>query len=93
MNTNIIGTMVGLFLLIGSASAVWAFDGPPGRGSHLGPPPEAIEACKDKNEGDKVEITSLRMEKMKATCKLVAVPDGDFRGQKIPLPCERHGGE
>ena len=99
MNRYVIGTTVGLLLLIGSASAVvWAIDGPPGRGSHMGPPPEAIEACKDKNEGAKVEISNHRGEKMKATCEqidgqLVAVPEGGFRGQKVPPPGERHGGE
>jgi len=65
---------------------------------NIGLPPEAIEACKDKNEGDKVEITNSRMEKMKATCKqidgqLIAVPEGDFRGQKVPSPSERQSRE
>jgi hypothetical protein len=91
--------IMGLLLLIGSASAMAvAMDGPPGHGGTMGPPPEAIEACKDKNERDKVEITNSHGEKMKTICKqidgqLVAVPEGDFRGPKVPPPGERHGGE
>lgn len=85
MNRRIIGTTVGLLLLIGSAlTSAWAFDGPPGRRGHTGPPPEAIETCKDKSEGDVVEFTTPRGEKVTATCKqikghLVAVPEGGFR--------------
>ena len=88
MNRNVIGTMAGLLLLIGSVSAVvWAMDGPAGRRGPMGPPPEAIEACKDKSEGAAVEFTNRRGEKVAATCKkindqLVAVPEGGFRGPK-----------
>ena len=95
MNRHIINTIAGVLLLIGSAStAIWAMDGPPDSGRHMGPPPEAIEACKDKSEGAAVEFTGPRGEKIKATCKqiegqLVAVPDGGFRGPKAPPP----GGE
>jgi hypothetical protein len=90
MNKNIINTAAGILLLIGSASAtVWALDGPPDSGKRMGPPPEAIEACKDKNERAAVEFTGPRGEKIKATCKqiddqLVAVPEEGFRGQKVP---------
>jgi len=99
MNRHIIRTAAGLLLLIGGASAtVWAMDGPPGRGSRMGPPPEAIEACKDKSEGTAVEFTGRRGEKIKATCKLIdgqlaAVPDGGFRGPKAPPPDENRYGE
>lgn len=88
MNRKVIGTMMGLFLLIGSVSAeVWAFDGPPGRKGRMGPPPEAVEACKDKTDGAAVEFINRRGDTVKATCKqiegqLVAVPEGGFRGPK-----------
>ena len=95
MNRNLIGTMVGLLLLIGSTSVVaWAFDGPPGRGGKMGPPTEAIEACKDKSEGTSVTFTTPRGTTVKATCKLingqlVAVPEGGFGGQKVPPSGEK----
>ncbi|SHO49924.1 hypothetical protein [Desulfopila aestuarii] len=49
-----------------------------------GPPPEAIDACKDKQEGDSVTFTGRRGESLKATCKamqgiLAAVPEGHVR--------------
>ena len=83
MNKNLIGMTMSSILLFGSAS--WAFDGPQGRGGRT-PPPEAIEACKDKKEGETVEITIPQGEKIKATCKdingqLAAVPEGGFRGR------------
>jgi len=90
MNKHIINTAAGILLLVGSASAAaWAMDGPPDSGRRIGPPPETIEACKDKNEETKVEITNPRGEKMNAVCKqidgqLVAVPEEGFRGQKVP---------
>lgn len=91
--------IMGLLLLMGSASAMAVtMDGPPGHGGTMVPPPETIEACKNKNEGDKVEIINPRGEKMKAICKqidgqLVAVPEGDFRGPKVPSPGERRSRE
>lgn len=54
------------------------------------PPPEAIEACKGKVEGDQVSFTGRRGETLKAECKLiedilVAVPEGmDERGGRPP---------
>lgn len=44
-----------------------------------GPPPEAIEACQNKNEGDLVSFTGPRNESLEGVCKiikdqLVAVP-------------------
>ena len=61
MNKHIINTSAGILLLIGSASAaVWAVDGPPDSGRYMGPPPEAVEACKDKNEGAEVEFATRR---------------------------------
>jgi hypothetical protein len=99
MNRHIIGITAGLLLLIGSTSAVvYAMDRLPAPGRHMGPPPEAVEACKDKSEGTVVEITTPRGDTIKATCKqidgqLVAVPESGFRGQKVPPPSERHGEE
>jgi hypothetical protein len=90
MKKNVIKTAAGVLLLIGSASgAVWAVDGPPDSGKRMGPPPEAIEACKDKSEGAKVEIINPRGEKMNAVCKQIdgqpaAVPEEGSRGQKVP---------
>lgn len=49
------------------------------RGSHQGPPPEAFEACKDKQIGDEVSVTGRKGETLEAVCKerdgqLVAMP-------------------
>ena len=88
MNRYIINTATTILLpIVIASSAVWAMDGPPGRGRHMGPPAEAVEACKDKSEGDKVEITNPRGEKMNAVCKqinrqLVAMPEDGFGGPK-----------
>jgi hypothetical protein len=51
------------------------------RPDRMGPPPEAIEACKNKSEGDSVSFTTPRGDNIKATCKklngqLAAVPEG-----------------
>lgn len=90
MNGRMIGMTAAMLLLGGLASApVWADDtlrGPKGR---MGPPPEAIEACKDKAEGTAVEFTNRRGETVKATCKqwngkLVAVPEGGHHRPKGP---------
>ncbi len=95
----IINIATGLLLLIGSTSAtVWAMDEPSGHGRRMGPPPEAIEACKDKAEGTAVEITTPRGDKIKATCKqvndqLVAVPEGGFPGRKGTPPNGMQSGD
>lgn len=52
------------------------------------PPPEAIDACKDKHEGDSVTFTGRQGESLTSTCKtikgqLVAVPEG-FGGHHKP---------
>jgi hypothetical protein len=92
MKRHAIGISAGLLLLIGSTSVVvYAMDGPPGPGRHMGPPPEAVEACEGKSEGADVEFTNPRGEKVKAVCKqidgqLVAVPEGGFRGPKGMMP-------
>lgn len=58
-------------------------------GRHHGPPPEAIEACKDKQEGDIVTFTGRQGESIKATCRsmegmLAAVPEGMWEGRRPP---------
>lgn len=50
-------------------------------GNRQGPPPEAIAACENMNEGDSVTFKGRRGESLKATCKsmngqLAAVPEG-----------------
>ena len=99
MNGYLIGTAASLLLLIGSApGVVRAMDGPPGRGGHMGPPPGAIEVCKDKSEGTSVTFTTPRGETVKATCEqingqLVAVPEEGFGGPKVPPPGEKQNGD
>lgn len=49
-----------------------------------GPPPEAIQACEGKQEGDAVSFKGRRGETLNATCsmveeQLVAVPEGHSR--------------
>lgn len=67
------------FITINSALA-GQHDGPPGRGGTMAPPQEAYEACKDKSEGDSVELTTPRGDTLKAVCRkihdrLAAVPE------------------
>lgn len=50
------------------------------RGERRGPPPEAIEACVDKAEGDKVSFETPRGDTVEGTCQvmddtLVAMPE------------------
>ncbi|MEN8806549.1 MAG: hypothetical protein ABF291_03655 [Desulfobacterales bacterium] len=52
-----------------------------GRGGMQGPPPEAIEACEGKAEGDSVTFEGRRGDSVPAKCsmvndQLVAVPEG-----------------
>lgn len=52
-----------------------------GKGRPQGPPPEAIQACKDKEVGDTVQFTGRQGETLEATCQeidgqVVAVPEG-----------------
>lgn len=60
----------------------WAFKGGRGEG-RMGPPSEAIEACKGKTEGTEVEFTTRRGDKVKATCRMMPVPEG-FAGDEGP---------
>lgn len=70
MNWKAAGIFVGMLAL--GAEAVFAGQnpGPGGRGP-MGPPPEAYEACKDKNEGDSVVVTTPRGDTLKAVCKMI----------------------
>jgi len=78
-------TVVSLLLMGSTLVMAEGFGGPPPGSGNIKPPPEAIEACKDMNEGTEVEITTPRGDKLKAVCRqidnqLVAVPEGAFRG-------------
>lgn len=58
----------------------WAFRGGRGEGP-MGPPAEALEACKGKTEGTAVEFTNRRGDKVTATCRMMPVPEG-MEGRK-----------
>jgi hypothetical protein len=80
MNRRFMAMVIAPLLLVASTSA-WAGDERPARGDRT-PPPEAIEACSDRNIGDPVTIITPRGDSIKATCRqigsqLVAVPDDD----------------
>lgn len=60
----------------------WAFRGGRGEGP-MGPPSEAIEACKGKAAGTAVEFTNRRGDKVTATCRMMPVPEG-FAGEDGP---------
>lgn len=56
------------------------------RGQH-GPPPEAIEACEGKTEGDQVSFNGPKGEALEGICKsmnnqLAAVPEGGIPPRK-----------
>lgn len=76
------------------ATQVLGSDWPHGHGGPNGPPPEAIDACKDKKEGDSVEFTSPNGDTIKAICKqidsrLAAMPiNWPGRGPDGPPPEE-----
>ncbi|HAM50491.1 MAG TPA: hypothetical protein DCP92_07255 [Nitrospiraceae bacterium] len=102
MNRHIIRAAEILLLLIGTASAVVSAIGAlEGRSSSMGLPPgplpAEVEVCKDKDEGAKVEITTPRGEKMKATCEKidgqpVAAPESGLRGPRVqPLGGPQNG--
>jgi len=65
-------------LLHGRASGSY---GPQGRADRGGPPPEAVDACRNKSAGDPVEFTAPDGSTIRATCRqingrLVAAPEG-----------------
>jgi len=77
--------LVNTMLVFATLSAVPACAGsnrPGGGGGRpQGPPPEAIEACEDKAEGDTVSFAGRGGDSISATCQmvddqLVAVPEG-----------------
>ena len=66
-------------------NSVWASSGPMERDGRNKPPQEAINVCKEKSEGEAVEITTARGDTIKAFCRqingqLVAVPEGGVPG-------------
>lgn len=100
MKKNILETTIGLLILMGlGVATVWAADTVQGHGGRMGgPPPEAIEVCKDKSEGNTVEFTNRRGDKIRGTCKLidnqlVAVPEGGPRRPQGPPPGQSQGGQ
>jgi len=88
METKTQGITICLFVLIGVASAsAGSFDETQGRQGGMKPPPQAYEACKGKEEGDSVKITTPWGKTMNATCKqgdgkLAAMPEGDARERR-----------
>lgn len=73
-------TILMLLVLMPVAGCADNFDGERKPGPQ-GPPPEAISACKDKQEGDSVTFAGFQGESVSATCRtmqgmLVAVPEG-----------------
>lgn len=78
---TIVKVMVMLMFLVMVPVGVYANSEGGTRGRKQGPPPEAVEACKDKQEGDTVSFKGRRGESVSATCQtiedqLVAVPEG-----------------
>lgn len=64
-----------LLILLGLSQSTWSM---PPKGN--GPPPEAIEACEGKSEGDSVSFETRRGDILEGTCRtieeqLVAVPN------------------
>ncbi len=67
-------------------AAGYAFGGHWGGGKPMGPPQEAVDACKDLSEGDTVQFTTPRGDTVTGVCRelrggLAAVPEGRFRGR------------
>jgi len=76
--TSLVFLLAAVLMSTVSASAQ---QGGGGRGGMQGPPPEAIEACQGKAEGDAVSFSGRGGESVAATCQmiedqLVAVPEG-----------------
>ena len=72
-----IGGMVAMAL--GTAGGAWAQQGQGGSGASRppGPPQEALDACKGKTAGARVQMTTPYGHTVWAVCKLIAVPEGD----------------
>jgi hypothetical protein len=75
-------------LVLGAAAAVWAEtpnDGGPPGGKPSGPPPEAVNACKGKSEGDSVSFSFRDGHQVTGVCHtdngvLAARPSGPGPG-------------
>jgi hypothetical protein len=83
--------IMAMVVLLGAFNAVAWGDGGglKMRPERMAPPPDAIDACKNKSEGDSVTFTTPRGDSIKATCKkfngqLAAVPDGPPPGMGEP---------
>lgn len=79
-------TAVILSLAVWIPAAAYAFGGYWGGGKPMGPPQEAVDACKDLSEGDMVQFTTPRGDTVTGVCRelregLAAVPAGRFRGR------------
>lgn len=86
---KILASVIGVMGLV--QAPAWGSEGPQERAGRREPPPEAVEACKNKSEGEIVEFTSPRGDKIKATCRqiggqLAAVPEGGPRGPQNGPP-------
>ena len=86
MNSQKIFRAINVMVVLATISAVpaCASSNRGGRDGRQGPPPEAIEACEGKSEGDSVTFSGRRGDSVTATCKLVddqlvAVPEGRKR--------------
>jgi hypothetical protein len=94
MKKYVIRMMVCLFLVAVGSWAIAADNnnGPPG-GPRMGPPPEAIAACKGKSEGTTVQFTTPRGDTLKGICKMInctlaAALEGGMRGPQGNQPDE-----
>lgn len=67
-------TIISIALLLASAFVLAA---PEHKERRRGPPPEAIEVCKDKPAGTKVEMKTPRGDTVRGTCRMVMIPDRD----------------
>ena len=83
MKSGPVAALLGLGLVLVSASCA-ANEGRGDREQRRAPPPEAIEACADKAEGDTVSFETPRGDTLSGTCnlvegELVAVPQDHKR--------------
>lgn len=54
----------------------------PEHAKRRGPPPEALEVCKDKAAGTAVEMTSPRGDVVKGVCRMVMIPLDERPGRE-----------
>ena len=72
--------VITLLFAVATSTAIIACASGERGGRRQGPPPEAIEACSGKSEGESVTFSGRRGDTVKATCQtvneqLVAVPE------------------